>query len=84
MEIISPSSVLRDLNLKKELYARHGCREYWIWDARVAWVTRYNLGENSAWNEGQSWGPEASIGSQVLPGFRLALPDIRAEMGITD
>lgn len=84
MEIISPHSVLRDLNLKKDLYGRHGCREYWVWEARVSWVTRFDRLPDGSWSEGQSWGPEATVESQVLPGFRLVLPEIRAEMDIRD
>jgi Uma2 family endonuclease len=30
IEILSPSSAARDINMKRALYERHGVREYWI------------------------------------------------------
>lgn len=30
VEILSPSSAIHDLNIKKELYRKHGVREYWV------------------------------------------------------
>jgi Uma2 family endonuclease len=84
MEIISPASVIRDFNLKKELYSRHGCREYWIWDARLQWVTRYVRTPAGVWDEGNSWAPSETAESVVLAGFRLSLPALRDELGIRD
>lgn len=84
MEIISPSSVIRDFNLKKELYGRHGCREYWIWDARLEWVTRFVRQPAGGWDEGTGWGPRDTAESVVLAGFRLPLAELRAELGVKD
>lgn len=83
MEIISPSSVIRDLNLKKKLYGQHGCREYWVLDARLSWVTRF-VRQGDGWDEGTCYDPSATAQSALFPGFQLILPDIRAEMGIND
>jgi Uma2 family endonuclease len=84
MEIISPSSVLRDLNLKKDLYGRHGCREYWVWDANLAWVSRFVRQADGNWDEGTTYDSSQTAESILLPGFRLALPELRAEMGLKD
>ncbi len=84
MEILSPNSVLRDLNLKKDLYARHGCREYWVWDPKLSWVTRYVLQADGHWDAGTAYDPSQTAESVILPGFKLSLPDLRTEMGIKD
>lgn len=84
MEIISPHSVIRDLNLKKELYGRHGCCEYWVCDARLAWVTRFVRQADGNWDEGTSYDPSQTAESVILPGFRLVLSELRKELGIKD
>ena len=84
MEIISPSSVLRDLNLKKELYGRHGCREYWVWDANLTWVSRFVRQAEGSWDEGLTYDSSQTAESAILPGFKMVLPELRAEMGLKD
>lgn len=84
MEIISPSSVLRDLNVKKDVYGKHGCREYWVWDVRLAWVSRFVRQADGHWDEGTTFSGSDIAESVVLAGFRLSLPELRAELGIKD
>ena len=84
MEVLSPNSVLRDLNLKKDLYARHGCREYWVWDAKLSWATRFVLQSAGHWDAGTAYDPSQTAESAILSGFKLSLPDLRAELGIKD
>jgi Uma2 family endonuclease len=84
IEIISPASVIRDLNLKKQLYGRHGCREYWIFDARLDWATRLVRQADGTWDEGTGWDRDGIAESLALPGFRLDLRELRAELGLKD
>ena len=84
MEILSPNSVLRDMNLKKDLYASHGCREYWVWDAKLSWVTRFVLQADRHWDAGTAYDPSQTAESVIIPGFKFSLPDLRTEMGIKD
>lgn len=46
IEILSPSTAERDLELKKKLYARHGVKEYWIVDPAACTVTVYLWKDN--------------------------------------
>ncbi len=39
VEILSPSTADRDLTVKREIYARHGVKEYWIVDTDARTVT---------------------------------------------
>jgi len=70
VEIISPSSVVRDSVIKKDLYEAHGVREYWLLDPAnraievfVLEANRYRLD-----NYAQEKGPARSV---VLPGFEV-------------
>ena len=36
------------------------------------------------WDQGITFGPTDTAESVVLPGFRLSLPELRAEMNIKD
>jgi len=84
MEIISPSSVLRDLNQKKDLYAKHGCREYWVWDVRATWVSVFMLQPDGTWDDGTTYNRNQTAQSQILPGFALALSTVRNELTLRD
>ena len=43
VEVLSPSSVLKDLNLKKAAYQRMGVQNYWVIDPRRASLTAFEL-----------------------------------------
>lgn len=43
VEIISPTSAIRDRNVKKNLYERHGVNEYWLVDAPNETVEIFTL-----------------------------------------
>lgn len=43
VEVISPSSGIHDMNTKRDLYERHGIREYWIVHPDEPWVMVYTL-----------------------------------------
>jgi Uma2 family endonuclease len=46
IEVISPSSALRDRGLKRERYARFGVPLYWVVDVELRRVEVYRLAEN--------------------------------------
>jgi len=43
IEVLSPSTTLRDMNTKRELYQKHGVKEYWIVHPLERWVMIYTL-----------------------------------------
>ena len=43
VEIRSPSTSFRDLGYKKDLYEKHGVKEYWIVDPRIYEIQVYTL-----------------------------------------
>ena len=75
VEILSPSSSRRDWRDKRELYATHGVKEYWIVDPtnRIAWVMLLQDGTleiEETYTEGDT------ITSTTLDGFSVSLDEI--------
>lgn len=70
VEIISPSSVVRDTVIKKDLYETHGVREYWLIDPthRVIEVFVLENGRYRLDNYALARGPVRSV---ILPGFEV-------------
>ena len=75
VEVLSPSSVRRDWSYKRELYASHGVREYWIVDPvhQIVSVMLLQDGELKivgTYTEGDT------VTSTTLEGFSVSLNDI--------
>ena len=74
-EILSPSTARRDWGVKRELYAKHGVKEYWIADPanKIVWVM---LLTNGVLEIQQTCHPGDTITSSVLAGFTVKVDDI--------
>ena len=75
VEILSPSSSRRDWRDKRELYAEHGVKEYWIVDPanHIVWIMLLRDGvlvEQGAYWEGDT------VTSTTLEGFSFGVDDI--------
>ena len=77
VEILSPSTARRDWGVKRELYAKHGVKEYWIADPanKIVWVM---LLRNGVLEVQQTCHPGDTIASSVLAGFTVKVDDIFA------
>ena len=75
VEILSPSSVRRDWHHKRELYASHGVREYWIVDP-VHQIVSVMLLQNSALEIDGTYTEGDTVTSSTLEGFTISLNDI--------
>ena len=75
VEILSPSSSRRDWRYKRELYASHGVREYWIVDPtnRIIWVM---LLQDDALKEQGTYGEGDTVTSSTIEGFRVSMDEI--------
>jgi Uma2 family endonuclease len=75
MEVISPSSVDRDRNLKRRLYQRLGAQEYWILDPNNQTIEVFTL--TSDGYDIYSFAAErGSVESSVLQGFSVNVEDL--------
>ena len=72
VEILSPSTGRYDLGRKKEMYARHGVREYWIVDPKKLTIeVHLNAGESfECFDSAEGAG---TARSRLLNGFRADL-----------
>ena len=75
VEILSPSSSRRDWRDKRELYAAHGVRDYWIVDPtnHIVWVMLLRAGTfeiDETYTEGDN------ITSPTLEGFGISVAEI--------
>lgn len=77
IEIISSGNAERDRIVKRDLYAKHGVREYWIVDpeARTLEVMSPDKG---GWRLHAIFGASDEVTSLLLPNFRAAVRDIFA------
>lgn len=70
VEIVSPGSVDKDRNLKKEVYEEFAIREYWVVDPKWQSVEVYRM-ENNRYHLFSFAEKEGMIKSSVLPDFEL-------------
>lgn len=78
VEILSPGTRRRDLDVKRALYARFGVQEYWIidLDARTVGV----LALIGVSYETLPLRENGSVQSRVLPGLTLGLDEVFADL----
>ncbi len=75
IEILSESTADMDKNFKRDLYERHGVKEYWLVDPDARNITILVLGENGYELVG-IYGEGQTLTSPTLSGFSLNLNDI--------
>jgi Uma2 family endonuclease len=77
VEVLSPSTRRKDLELKLKLYERVGVQEYWIVDSERASMTVFRLGP-------QGFGPPLALSaakgdvltSPLLPGLKVPVAEL--------
>ena len=77
IEILSPGTRSKDLELKRKTYARFGIQEYWVVDPEAATV------EVLVWSEigyvtAATYGKSDCLSSPLLPNFNLPLSEVLA------
>lgn len=76
VEILSPSTRRRDLNEKKDVYARNGVDEYWVIDPRAASITIFSR-DGDAFDEGTTLA-SGPLGSRLLPDLDATVEQLLA------
>jgi Uma2 family endonuclease len=77
VEILSPSTASLDQLVKRQLYARHGVREFWLVSPEASTVEVLELHEG-AYRRRVLVGRGDTITSNVLEGLELALDEVFA------
>jgi Uma2 family endonuclease len=74
-EVLSPSSIQRDREIKFDDYARHGVQEYWILDYELRAVEQYVLTDEREYDLNLQ-ADRGRIKSVSVSGFEMDIPDI--------
>ena len=75
VEIRSPSTARQDWTVKRELYARHGVREYWLIDPEAATVAVLLLDDEEL-KVSAVYGEADTLAATALEGFTVVLADV--------
>ena len=76
IEILSPSTSARDKGYKRDLYAKHGVKEYWQVDTDAKRITVLSLNAHGDYDVVAVYGVGQTLTSPILPGFALNLDEI--------
>lgn len=74
-EVSSPSTRSIDLGRKRDLYERHGVREYWFVDLDADRIEVHRL-EGDRFGDPAILSPSDTLTSPLLPGFSVEVADI--------
>ncbi len=73
IEILSPSTTIRDQRVKLDLYERHGVREYWVVHPNDRLVYVYLLKEDGRYPKPQVYSAEDKLPVAILPDLEIDL-----------
>ncbi len=73
IEIISPSSASRDRKIKRDLYERHGVREYWLVNYNEKTVEVYLLNEDKMYGKPAVYLEEDKVPVIIFSDFQIEL-----------
>ena len=82
MEILSPSTSSKDLNIKYKLYEKSGVPEYWIVDPGNEYIRIFHLTKEGKYDYGTLFsmydlkGKDTTVPSVILNGFQVNLADL--------
>jgi Uma2 family endonuclease len=75
VEILSPETKSRDMDIKRKLYAKSGVREYWIIDP-LAKTLEVLTWSRTGYRRSATYPRTAQAFSQLFPGLNLPLSEI--------
>jgi len=76
VEILSPGRARFDYHTKREVYERHGVREYWIVDPDARSVVQLALGEDRRYRTAGVHEGDASFRCAILPDLEIPLAKV--------
>jgi Uma2 family endonuclease len=79
IEIISPSSTRMDLEIKRDLYARHGIPHYWVAHPEQEWLRAYALGADGQYELVTEGHGDMTFSAPLFPNLTIPLAKLWAE-----
>ncbi|EIJ35890.1 Uma2 family endonuclease [Thiothrix nivea] len=77
IEVLSPSTAIKDMDTKRQLYEKHGVKEYWIVHPTDHWLMIYTL------NDGGQYNPHPHLVGLEEPTPVGLFPDLSIDWGFT-
>ena len=71
VEVLSPSTALKDMNTKRSLYEQHGVQEYWIIHPEERWLMVYTLDALGRYGQPGVFGMDEPTAVQHFPDFSV-------------
>ncbi len=71
IEVLSPSTALKDMNNKRSLYERHGVQEYWIIHPEDRWTLVYMLDAQGRYGQPGVFGMDEPTVVQRFPDLSI-------------
>ena len=79
IEVLSPSTSLKDRREKKRLYEKSGVKEYILIDPEGRYIERFILGEDGLFNRGEIFGSQEVLSLKSLTGIEIPLWEVFGE-----
>ncbi|MBK6994704.1 MAG: Uma2 family endonuclease [Saprospiraceae bacterium] len=76
IEILSPGNSMREMKIKKDLYAENGVREYWIVDFDHETLTRFKLEGEDRYGLAEIFVSNETVVSLVFPDLAIQLEEL--------
>lgn len=80
VEILSPSTAVKDMREKLLLYERHGVKEYWIVNPPQKFILVHLPGPDGVYARPATYGPSDTIESKALPGLMVECAPLFADL----
>ena len=71
VEVLSPSTTLKDMNTKRSLYEQHGVQEYWIIHPEDRWLMVYTLDAQRQYGKPGVFGMDDPTSVQLFPDLSI-------------
>ncbi len=71
IEVLSPSTALKDMDKKRWLYERHGVKEYWIIHPTDRWVMVYTLKDDGQYGLPQMFGMDEPTAGNLFSDLHI-------------
>ena len=73
IEILSPATAAKDMKTKRDLYERHGIREYWLVHPTDKTVMVYSMGPANEYGKAIICAGEDSVESVIIEGLNIKM-----------
>lgn len=77
LEILSPGTVLRDINQKRRIYEAAGVREYWLIDGRAEYGIIFYREGQGGFDQGANYKEDELLQSRLFTGLSVSLGELR-------